>query len=70
MINLGEKNYSLCGVIGFEPPAVQGMIGHYKAFVNSFNSWTEFDDLKNQPHTISMNAKVVIASLLYIKLKD
>lgn len=70
IINIGNNSYSLCGVIIFEPPHLQGMLGHYKAAVKSFNVWTEYDDTKKNTHSISDERGVMICSILYLKLEN
>ncbi|XP_055306691.1 uncharacterized protein LOC129570987 [Sitodiplosis mosellana] len=70
IIKLGENNFSLCGVIVFEPSASENSSGHYKACIAAQTSWIEYDDMKNQSTTIASNASVMIVSMLYIKLPD
>ncbi|XP_055307368.1 uncharacterized protein LOC129571586 [Sitodiplosis mosellana] len=66
IITLGGNNYSLLGVILYEPALIKDMIPHYKAAVKKFNTWEEYDYMKKSPRTILCSKPVIISSLLYI----
>lgn len=69
VISILEDQYSLCGVVKFQNPVSKKGIGHFTAIVKSLHSWTEFDDMKNTPKTTNPNGKIIIASVLYVKLE-
>lgn len=70
MINIHESNFSVCGVIIFEPPLTTGAIGHFATAVKTLHGWVLYDDMKSKEVNMSGNKEVSVSSILYAKLQN